>query len=968
MHTLFGPGGMGAVMPQPLTTTDIDILGGSATIPSRDILLQSMYSRSGPDLVLTSPENGKFVVKGFFLSDTPPRLTDGGETHISGELATQFAGSIAPNQYAGQTGGLGAPIGQVRSLVGVAEVTRADGTVVVLKVGDSVYVNDTIETKAGAKLGLVLIDGMTLALGEKGELVLDELVYDPSTKGGKQILTLVSGAAEFVSGTIAKSGQDHTTFKTPVGTVGIRGTRVFVSYDPVTGDVSILNRPTGVDAAGNITAGEIVLTLPNGQVIGNMTAGNGGWQWNPTQGQAPQNVQLTDAQVAGVIAGVEGIVNNIQQQQQQQQQQNIQQGGGQQGGDAGTGSPGGTSDSGTGTGTGDSGAGTGTGTGDAGTGTTTGTSTGDTGTTTTPTTTVTVTNTATNTATTTVVTTPPASITTFNVGPQLGASTGTTTPQTTVTPPPPPPPQPQQQQLATFSVSGGGSVSDATANVVVFTVTREGNTSVFASVNYSVQGVSAEAGSDFTPVSGTITFAAGQTSADIVVPILANARGEPDETFTITLSGSTAGSIIVGGSASATILADLLLPSLMIDSVSIADSGATTAVLTVTRSGSLTQSSSVAYQTAGGSAQVGIDFSAVSGVINFAPGQTTAQIEIPIIADASGVPLEKEELFQVELFNASNGIITKSVGTVTITADIAATFSIDSASVAEGASVILTVTRGGYLSRSVSVNYSTQDGTAIAGSDYQSATGTLTFGPNQTTQTITIPILKDSVVETAESFSVVLGNPLGGDVVGSPGTVSITLDPPLPTLSVSDVSISDTAAGSAGFVVTLSAVSTIPVTFNYTTQAGSATAGSDFTPRNGTVTIPAGQTSITIDVPVLANANNEPTEIFSVVLSGANGATIAKDTGVGTITADIIVVPVINVNNVTVSDASPTTALFEVTLSAPTTVTVTVDFSTQTGTANSSDLVAQSGTLTFAPGIVRRQSIWDRLGRDLAEC
>lgn len=68
------------------------------------------------------------------------------------------------------------------------------------------------------------------------------------------------------------------TFTTPVGTIGIRGTKVFAAFDPFTGDVTILNRPTGVDGAGNETAGAIVLTLPNGQVIGNITTGNGGWQ------------------------------------------------------------------------------------------------------------------------------------------------------------------------------------------------------------------------------------------------------------------------------------------------------------------------------------------------------------------------------------------------------------------------------------------------------------------------------------------------------------------------------------------------------------------------------------------------------------------------------------------------------------------------------------------------------------------
>ena len=317
MRTLFGTGD--APEGSSASGLAIHVLHaehGVVHMPSREVMLQSMYSRAGSDLVITSPENGKYVIKGFFLSDPPPSLSDGDGTHIPGELAVQFAGSSAHEEYAGQAAGAAISIGQVRSLAGTVTATRANGTVITLKVGDPVYQDDTIETAPGANVGLTFVDGTTLALSEKGEMVLDELIYDPTTHGGKATLSLVSGAAAFVSGTIAKSGQDNMVFKTPVGTIGIRGTKVFASFDPVTGDVTILNRPTGVDAAGNVTAGEIVLTLPTGQVIGNMTSGDGGWQWNPTQGQAPQTVQLTPQQVQAVVATVEATVNTLQQQLQ----------------------------------------------------------------------------------------------------------------------------------------------------------------------------------------------------------------------------------------------------------------------------------------------------------------------------------------------------------------------------------------------------------------------------------------------------------------------------------------------------------------------------------------------------------------------------------------------------------------------------------------------------------------------------
>ena len=168
-----------------------------------------MYSRAGADLVITSPEHGTYAVKGFFLTDPPPSLVAGDDgTTIHGDVAAQFAGPIAPAQYAGQVAGaLGAPIGQVRSLgtAGTVTVTHADGTTAVLKVGDPLYLDDSIETSTGANVGIMLIDGTSLALDQSGELVLDELVYNPSDKSGKATISLVSGAAQFISGTCTAS-------------------------------------------------------------------------------------------------------------------------------------------------------------------------------------------------------------------------------------------------------------------------------------------------------------------------------------------------------------------------------------------------------------------------------------------------------------------------------------------------------------------------------------------------------------------------------------------------------------------------------------------------------------------------------------------------------------------------------------------------------------------------------------------
>lgn len=169
MRTLFGPDVVSGGSAAPLETHLLHPEHGVVTLPGRDILLQGIYGRHGADLVITSPEHGVFTVKGFFLSDQPPALSDGAGTTISGDQAALFAGPVAPAQFAAAApAAAGASIGQVRSVTGTVQVIRADGTTVTLRVGDPPFQDDTIETGASGKVGVVLIDGTSLALGENG--------------------------------------------------------------------------------------------------------------------------------------------------------------------------------------------------------------------------------------------------------------------------------------------------------------------------------------------------------------------------------------------------------------------------------------------------------------------------------------------------------------------------------------------------------------------------------------------------------------------------------------------------------------------------------------------------------------------------------------------------------------------------------------------------------------------------------
>ena len=400
-------------------------------------------------------------------------------------------------------------------------------------------------------------------------------------------------------------------------------------------------------------------------------------------------------------------------------------------------------------------------------------------------------------------------------------------------------------------------------------ITRSGNTGVTASVSFATADGSAFAGSDYSTTSGAASFAIGQSQISVAVPIQANARNEPQESFAFNLSGPIAGggavASVTGGSATGTISADPPLPTLAINSVTVSDRAEGVATLVVTRGGDLSAASRVQFSTAPGSAEAGSDFSARSVTIDFAINQAEARIEVPILANSTPLRLnnrEGEESFTVTLSNPTDATITTGTGTVTISADPVigpALFSVGDAAVREGRIAEIVVTRGGDLTAEVKVGYRTADGSAVAGQDYASQSGVLTFAPNETRKVITIQTARDRVVEGAEFFNVILASPDGGIINGDVGRVAIAPDPSLPTLVINDVGVSDTTPGTATLTVTMSEASEDTVTVAFATETGSADSG-DFSGASGTLTFQPGETSKTIGIGIAANLSTEAAE------------------------------------------------------------------------------------------------------------
>jgi chitinase len=202
--------------------------------------------------------------------------------------------------------------------------------------------------------------------------------------------------------------------------------------------------------------------------------------------------------------------------------------------------------------------------------------------------------------------------------------------------------------IADASVSEG----DTGTKDMAFTVSLDPPSNGTVTVNYNTTNINAVAGVDFTPVSGTLTFAAGETSTVINVPIIGDTLVEADETFRVNLFGANANGVVMDGEAIGTILNDDVPSNISIADASISEGNSGTQDLAFIVSLDPPSNGAVRlnFSTTTIGAIAGGDFTATSGALTPAAGETSVVINVPIIGDTL---VEADETFRVKLFSPS---------------------------------------------------------------------------------------------------------------------------------------------------------------------------------------------------------------------------------------------------------------------------------------------------------------------------
>jgi len=519
------------------------------------------------------------------------------------------------------------------------------------------------------------------------------------------------------------------------------------------------------------------------------------------------------------------------------------------------------------------------------------------------------------------------------------------------------------------------------------TVNRIKGSSGEVSVKYATANGTAKAGADYTTSTGILTWQTGKSEAQtITIPINLDKEEEENETFSLTLSEPTDGSVL--GTNHKLDITIIHVPwfgsvQFVMPSYSVNESDGI-AKLLVTRAGSRQSSLTVDYSTEDNSATANSDYTPISNTLTWADGDKKPKtIEIPVLYDNLA---EENETFVVKLVNVTGDaqLGTNQKATVTIVNTPGAgnlEFSAAEYSVEESQLQIkILVKRVGGRNGAVSVLYASHDGSAGAGQDYSAVNGTLNWlSEDAETKEIIVPIIADQLGEEEENFTLNLSEATGGATLGAIATATVKIintdnsdidtsptDPDDPD----DPDNPDNGVSALAGILQLGAINyqvdegndSIEITvsrtqgnqgtaaINYATQNETALADQDYQTTNGKLQWADGDTEDKhFSVNIIDDNIVEESERFKVTLSEPEGAEVGDNVQAAIEINDDDTS--ISLDSNTYQTDGSSSVLVTIRRHGNSSELISVDYTTNDGTAKADkDYIATAGTLKWSRG------------------
>ncbi len=393
---------------------------------------------------------------------------------------------------------------------------------------------------------------------------------------------------------------------------------------------------------------------------------------------------------------------------------------------------------------------------------------------------------------------------------------------------------------------------------------------------------------DYNDLGSSFVFPANTLTTTLPIEVLADNLVEPDETVTVTMTGTNNPKVTIGSTDDATItITDNDVAELSIAATTQAAEDATDGLFTISTTNQFSTAVTIDI-TVGGSATQGTDYASIGTQVVFPANQNTLTIPVDVTADNI---LEGDQTVIVTMTGTNNTDV--SVGatdqaTITITDNDVATLSIVATTQAaeDVTNGIFTISTSNQFTTATNVTF-TVGGTATSGVDYSALGTSFTFPANANSIAITVPVIADNLVELNETVIVTLtGTDNAAVIIGAMDEATVTiLDNDDAELSI--VATTDAAEDGTNGLFTISTTEEFskPVTVNII-STGTATSG-DYNDLGSSFVFPANTLTTTLPIEVLADNLVEPDETVTVTMIGTNNPSVtigSKDDATLTIT------------------------------------------------------------------------------------
>lgn len=336
--------------------------------------------------------------------------------------------------------------------------------------------------------------------------------------------------------------------------------------------------------------------------------------------------------------------------------------------------------------------------------------------------------------------------------------------------------------------------------------------------------------------------------------------------------------------------------------------------VSIQRANGNTGTASVNYAIEDETTTHGTDYVDTAGTLTFGNGETAKMIQIPlkddtvsegterlriILSNPTGASLGIPTIMVVSLLDdeSANGSSLSSSASAssnapTVIGGTNVSFDAPQYSIGENSgTATITITRNGEINKQSTIDYETMNGTALAGSEYTAAKGTLTFSSGETQKTFTIPITNNSSIEGMKTVNLSLKNPTGAGLGTLTSSQLAIIDDEIEPYGIGSFKFQkktervNETAGEVSLTILRIGGSKGTVTADYATKDGLALGGSDYTETAGTINFLDGEAGKTIRIPIAKDTNTlEEDETFSVSLSNVTGGANAIDPSTVTIT------------------------------------------------------------------------------------